>query len=107
MTYREHFPDFQPEDLPAMPEGFIDSSWHNDVSPSFENYDLLIRIWVDYKDPELRETGAEGTRFCLCRLYDDEGCHYMTDDPPLLETDDWDEVLAFVENERAAAAQSK
>lgn len=36
--------------------GFIDSSWGNDVSPSFElDNNIKLRLWVDFQDIDLRE----------------------------------------------------
>ena len=41
------------------PMGFIDVSWHNDVSPSIALLDKednqSITVWVDYKDRALRD----------------------------------------------------
>lgn len=64
MSYQTEFPDFKPADMPAIPAGFADSSWHNDACPRFENEQLGLTLWVDYLDPAERETA--GRRFLLC-----------------------------------------
>jgi len=60
-NYRDEFPDFSAGDMPAIPEGFEDLSWHNDVCPSFERNGL--KLWVDYLNPNRRE--LKGKRFTL------------------------------------------
>jgi len=87
------FKDFNPVTLPAIPAGFVDSSWKNDICPSFSNEALNLKIWVDFEDTALREF-ADGTRFHVTDL---DGCTSGVND---LDTDSWDEVLAFVEGIR-------
>jgi hypothetical protein len=55
MTYKIEFPDY--DDTLSLPEGWIDTSWHNDVCPSFEKTfgDTTFRLWCDYVDPERQE----------------------------------------------------
>jgi hypothetical protein len=36
MSYREEFPDFDPAAMPAIPQHWGDTSWHNDACPSFD-----------------------------------------------------------------------
>ena len=38
--WRIEFPDFPVEDMPTLPEGWVDASWHNDACPSFVNEKL-------------------------------------------------------------------
>jgi hypothetical protein len=64
-TYRTEFPNFD-YDIPQLPEGFVDVSWHNNVSPSFERKltdDHSITLWVDYADESRRECG--GSQFLV------------------------------------------
>jgi hypothetical protein len=64
-TYRTEFPNFD-YDIPQLPEGFVDVSWHNNVSPSFEKPlkdDLALTLWVDYLDESKRECG--GSQFLV------------------------------------------
>jgi len=65
MNYLNEFPDFD-FDIPKLPDGFVDVSWHNNVSPSFEknlNDDYSVTLWVDYSDASRRECG--GSQFLV------------------------------------------
>lgn len=90
--FRKEFPDYPVEDMPVIPVGFVDSSWVNNAAPSFECRSLGLSVWIDYKDPSLREYG-DGNRFIMHPI-DAEGA--MTDDDPILETSDWLEVLKLI-----------
>ena len=59
MNYKIEFPHFDYELI--IPEGWVDSSWHNDVSPSIEKQfgDIKYKIWCDFKDPDKREVGGK------------------------------------------------
>ena len=60
-TYKTEFPDFN-YDIPQLPDGFVDVSWHNNVSPSFEKPlkdNLVVTLWVDYLDESKRECGGD------------------------------------------------
>jgi len=64
MSYLKEFPDFD-FDIPYI-EGFTDTSWHNNVSPSFArklNDTHSITLWVDYADESRRECG--GSQFLV------------------------------------------
>jgi hypothetical protein len=67
--------------------GFIDNSWHNDTSPSFEGKG--IRIWVEYDDPDLRE-GSE-FKYVVSKLDQDDD-----DIEDLLNTNDENELKSFL-----------
>lgn len=95
--YRKEFPDFPEADMPAIPEGFADSSWHNDSSPSFTSEALGLRIWIDFADPEQRDI-REGCRF---GLEPSDNLDEITDP---IATDDWAVILAAVEDERSMLA---
>ncbi|HTE37501.1 MAG TPA: hypothetical protein VK630_13245 [Reyranella sp.] len=81
------FPDFPEADMPAIPETFVDISWHNDTSPSFEHAQGY-RLFVDYANDAAREFPG-GKRFTLYPLNEagEQGAE-------LVETDDWSEMLA-------------
>ena len=66
MTNHSEFPDYALSDLPAMPEGFADSSWHNDTCPSFIDEAHRLRIFIDYVDKAKREL-PDGMRFTVAR----------------------------------------
>lgn len=96
--FQMEFDDYPVEDMPTMPEGFEDHSWHNDVCPSFEHPGRGIRVWTDYRDPGLREF-PEGSRFGV--HFTSGAPHYETlDDSYAFEADEWSEVEAFL-RERA------
>ena len=98
--YQAAFPDYPPADMPALPYLFDDSSWKNDVCPSYSSDAFNLRIWIDYVDPAQREVDQDN-RFIVSDLEDDTGSHDV-----LLQTDDWSEVLAFVA-EREVEVQSR
>ena len=104
-SYKTEFRYFD-FDIPPLPDGFIDNSWHNDVSPKFErkyNETGYITLWVDYADENCRECG--GRQFNLT-LQPNDG-ENLEDIIYLLETDSWDEMLnkvneLFSEKQNAA-----
>lgn len=91
MTFRTEFPDFNPETMPVIPPAWTDESWHNDVCPSFRTPNGL-RVWVDYADPDMRESASSEARF---NVVDDQHPGDASDNV-VLESDDWSAVLAFV-----------
>lgn len=86
----EH-PTHAADHMPTIPAGFEDSSWCNDMCPSFTSEALGLVIWVDHSERDKREF-PEIERFCV-QSTDDEGA---AKHGPELRTDDWSEVLAFV-----------
>lgn len=86
------FPAYPAADLPEMPEGFEDASWHNDSSPSIENRALGLRVWIDFLKPEDRDL-PETERFTV-QAIDAEG--EALDEGDLLNTDEWADVLALI-----------
>lgn len=93
MTWLTEFPEFPTVDMPQIPRGFADASWHNDAMPCFISLEKRLAIWIDYVSPNAREF-ATGKRFFVTAI-DAEGEH----DPSnaiVLATDDWQAVLNFV-----------
>ena len=88
--FRHHFPNYPESDLPEIPEHWNDQSSDCVLHPSWVVDHM--RIFVGHADPKLRED-PEWPRFLVC----DERVHWMDE---LLGTDDWDEVLDFVEANR-------
>lgn len=89
-TYRTEFPDFGELDV-VIPAGFEDTSWHNDACPSFTKtfmdtdgfVSMYLRIWVDYKDSDKRQTPKGSSRFVLEVLsadYEHIECSEASDD---------------------------
>jgi hypothetical protein len=63
--YKTEFSNFD-YDIPQLPDGFVDVSWHNNVSPSFEKPlkdNLTLTLWVDYLEASRRECG--GSQFMV------------------------------------------
>jgi hypothetical protein len=96
VSCQKEFPDFPAADMPAMPAhgDFVDTSWHNDACPSIASDALGLRVWIDFADRSVREI-EDGPRFIVARQ--DDG---VVTGEAILETDDWDEVLAVIEQER-------
>jgi len=89
MTYRTEFPDFD-DDGAAKIDSLIatgaweDTSWGVEDCPQI-TCDVFV-LFVDYADVERREW-PDMKRFII----QDEGC-------AVLETDDWADVLAFIDD---------
>lgn len=99
-TYRDQFPDFDPADMPAIPEGFVDRSWAPGGMPSFIHEEAGLVLWVDYLDPAKREH-QDGARFTLDRLGTRDPEHGWQFDGNMVElfaTDDWDIAAASIPN---------
>lgn len=80
--YTDEFPDFSPSSLPSLPPTWEDTSWHNDVCPSWCTPDRGLQVFVDYEEPSMREF-PDTPRFTVV---DQEG-------EEVVSTDDWSEVL--------------
>jgi hypothetical protein len=98
--FTEQFPDFPPHDMPDFPPewyeawGFVDTSWHNAACPSFTSDKLGLHLWVDYADATKREHQSNVARFMLERQD-----HGIEIGQSVIETDDWDAVLAAIRAE--------
>lgn len=86
--YRTEFPDFPETDLPALPVGFEDTSWHNDACPSFTSDGRGLTIFINYTDPAKREVGWP--RFSL------QNQEAGVETTGGFDTDSWDEALAYI-----------
>lgn len=96
VTVCEAFPDYPVADFPAdLPTHWQNQSWHNDAMPFFVVPDKHLGVWMDYKDPDMRENGPDWPRFLVEQL-DNDDCH-TNDVPMLLTTNDWPLVLALVQ----------
>jgi hypothetical protein len=105
-NYREEFPDFDDE-LPVI-EGFEDRSWANEQCPCLINEELHLLLFVDYKDPERSEwpeariSGDLG-KYTIKRLTEDNYVMGIADDL-VLDTDDFDAVIAKIDEIRTERA---
>ena len=84
------FPEYDQTTLPAIPATWVDTSWRNDVCPSWQFGEY--QIFIDHANPTERETGGE---------------RYFVNDVEsgdcFLVSDDWGDVLEYVagiENKR-------
>ena len=50
--------------------GYTDTSWGNDVSPSFELEGSRYRVWIDHPNSERRESA--GDQFTITKWVDDD-----------------------------------
>lgn len=91
--FRVEHPDFPAADMPAIPAGFEDTSWHNNSCPNFASDAAGLEIWIDYLDPAQRE--HQGPRFHVSSIRD--GIEVTG---PWFQSDNWDEVLAFIASNR-------
>ncbi|KVK43594.1 hypothetical protein L905_24050 [Agrobacterium sp. TS43] len=89
-TLAREFPDFDIATLPAIPDDWQDTSWHNDTCPSFEVLPQW-HVYIDYADTALREFPDSPTRFSLQAVRAD-GESFT-----LLDTNDWQAVLDRVD----------
>jgi hypothetical protein len=64
------FPDYPVASMPPIPADWTDKSWRNDTAPSFQvctgPMAEPVEMWIDYRDPALREI-AGMPRFGLYR----------------------------------------
>lgn len=87
--FRTEFPDFDATTMPDIPEGWADTSWHNDTCPSFRTF-TGFQVFVDYSDPTQREL-PDRPRFTVHA--DPE---VVDGNEVLFETNDWQQVLEYV-----------
>lgn len=91
--FSTEFRSFDASTLPAIPPLFVDTSWRNDICPTFSAETLGLTIWVDYPEAKDREF-PEWKRFRVTTLTGHD------DIRDLLETDSWVDVLAFIAKPR-------
>lgn len=89
--WQREFPRFQADWIPELPEAFDDYSWHNDACPRFHDVMRDLVLWVDYPNPQDRET-PENLRYAVCREGDDGS------KDPLIAADEWAVVKDFIDN---------
>jgi len=77
------FPEYDTATLPAIPEGWVDTSWRHDVCPSWQYG--AFHIFINNANPNERETGGE--RFSVCNIETGD-C--------FLSSDNWDDVINYV-----------
>ena len=104
MTYATEFPAYSTAAMPALPAGWVDVSWHNDLMPRFINPDLNLGLWIDHSDPALAAWPGQG-RFGLHKI-DAEGQWDGYDG--LIDTNDFNAVLhCIADHQSELDAQTK
>jgi hypothetical protein len=106
-TLSREFPDYPLETLPLIPASWSDLSWHNDACPFFLITGAM-GVFVDFADPTMRDYFIDGSndiggRFIVVQM--DDGQH--TEGASLLETDDWQAVLALAHSSERAGLASE
>lgn len=96
-NYRQEHPDIGTLDFP-IPAGFTDSSWHNDNCPSWFDETHNLKLWIDYADPDLRDSG--GPRFALQKYNSD---HEFVEE--ILALDDYNAILEAIAKSRESSGQ--
>jgi len=100
--YLTQFPDFGLMDV-VIPDGFTDQSWFKNTCPSFElagpdNYASgwpLLTIFIDYADTSLRAEAGDVRYHVYVGAVSDHAD---------LRSDDWADVVSFVEQYRRGQA---
>jgi hypothetical protein len=94
MPYQDQFPDFVLD--VAIPAGFVDSSYHNDVCPSWTDAGAGLQLFIDFADRSRREF-PESPRFTLSKIDENSIDVHVSD---LALTDDWEDVLNAIAMQR-------
>ena len=90
----KEFPDYEQISLPLIPQGWEESSWHNDSCPSFVIGETGLQVYLDYPKPEDRELQG-GHRYCVLKANADGSVQ------DLGSSDVWSAVLAIVREHQA------
>lgn len=100
-TWRTEFPQFDPADMPPIPDHWEDCSWRNETCPHFiaarvnpHDEAGCLSIWIDPADESEREfqgDESDGARF---HVYTCEASGAVGD--IILGTNDWGRVLRLV-----------
>lgn len=99
MTYQTEFPDYPEADMPPIPAGFADRSWHNDHCPIFMHDDAGLVLVVDYLQPDRRALSDAVQRFALiqCANRDDEAGWQLDDEArQIFECENWEAMEAAI-----------
>jgi len=91
--WRREFPNFPADVIPRLGQGWEDQSWDQDACPKFVHDAAELNLWVDYPDPDMRESPI-GKLYTLNRI-DPDGNSGDT----LFETDDWAAMAARITQE--------
>lgn len=102
--FTREFPDFDYDFhalIAELPEGWADTSWHNDSMPSAAlSHDVGVRLWFDYADAalsEMSEWRADGS----IRKFTLVGADSLT----MFQSDDWAEMREWIKSNSAYIVQ--
>ncbi len=104
-TFANQFGDYPADAFPALPEGFVDSSWGNDTCPSMWNEAEALHIFCDYPDATMREI-AETPRFSMLHDLPTGDPSDPVDHVDIAASDEWSDILRGLEAFRIARAFS-
>jgi len=88
MTYATEFHGFDLGGI-TIPDGFEDTSHHNNAMPSFWHTPTRLMIWADWLNPAERDNGPNYGRFMLMQYKDDAAAD---PDHTIYSGDDWSEA---------------
>lgn len=99
--YQSEFPGFPALEIELPPEFGDDSNGYHDLSPCFLAPTLGLVLWITHPEPTERpeELSPDAKRFCLCEAAR-PGTYEHACRAVLVETDDWEEVMAVVDGRR-------
>ena len=80
-------------EMPALPESFADTSWHNDIAPSYMSESLRLQVYINYPNLEDREESFMEKRFGIFRTKADSSIDAETF---WFETDHWSDILRVI-----------
>lgn len=104
MTDLSAFPHYSASDLPALPQGWTDSTWRNDACPSYailDHEEVRVRVWIDYVQPANREA-PHGSRFTVVHEDWNRIAEGMEVNATLYHGDSWEEATAAAESKVVA-----
>ena len=102
---KDNFPEFTEwQKTHDMPEGFSNSSWHNDVFPSISNENGTVRVWFQSVEGFVSELDGKIADFnkYYIQMHETDEIYGLDnyEDPKYSElyTNDWNEVLNAIKS---------
>jgi hypothetical protein len=94
------FRSYPAAEMPTIPYGWTDESWHNDACPCFRSPDGRFRVFIDFPDLDDREFSASDRFNVLDDCDPDPHGETLT-----YSSNSWDDVLAFIRIQQKAACK--
>ena len=100
MKWQDEFPTFPAADMPSLSSDWLDMSWRNDAGPNFYNDKLRAWLFVlphhrdewPFNDPDIENMAR------ISVYHGDENTGPDVWSKPLAEGEEWQTVLAVLEN---------